>query len=231
MPDINGPIDDMNPQGGSPLDRIRSAGFQAQVHPPGLEEEAAPRPHFAFQTFNPKTDASFGDYLEDFALAPIRGVHNAGRDFYSLVDHIGNGWLPKWDRWEANTTAGQIATDFSQMIAGFGVGSLALRGIGLAGKLSKMGLLGRFGEDAIKGTIGNVLTFENHHNLSNLLKDHDIGGPITDFLAIGEDDPEVVARLKSSLEAIGLTPIVAPIFAALGHGFGAAAKKLGWREA
>lgn len=173
-------------------------------------------PHRAFQSGQLVRDPSVWDYTKDLALSTtVRPLYNTFRDAYSLVDHIGFDLLPDLPHWESNTTAGAVVSDLFQIMAGFATGSAALEGLGIAGKLSKLGLLGKLGLTAAEGVAGSVF-FENHANLSNLLKDHHIGGALTDFLAVGPDDSDATARLKGALEGIGLGPIISPILKTFG---------------
>jgi len=170
----------------------------------------------AFQNIQPlqavqepsSSDLSFGETLGDIALGLPRGIANAGIDLWNLAadttDHVGLDFMPQIDRFKSQTFAGDISSSIFQFGAGFVTGGAILKGVGLASQMAKYGAFGRLGYNAAKGAVADTLFFNAESNISTLLNDHDIGGPLTEFLSTDKDDPEIYNRLKTAIEGAGI---------------------------
>lgn len=161
--------------------------------------------------------------FKDLALAVPRGIEGFGRSLISLADAIPGVdlELPKERLFgESETILGGVASGIVQFSLGF------LPGVGLAGRLGKLGFLGSrvktaaeasasigeflmaspAGLNAGVGAVADFLAFDgNDARLSNLIQAApQLQNPITEFLAAKEEDPELVGRLKNSLEGLGM---------------------------
>ena len=105
------------------------------------------------------------------------------------------------------TTAGQLTEGVSQFVTG-------LAGLGKLTKLAKLdsGLaaLGKIGDAAVRSATVSSIAFDPYEgNLANFVERYPtLQNPVTDFLAVGDDDSEVEARLKNALaDVVGGVPI------------------------
>lgn len=106
-----------------------------------------------------------------------------------------------------DTTAGQLTEGVSQFVTG-------LAGLGKLTKLAKLdsGLaaLGKIGDAAVRSATVSSIAFDPYEgNLANFVERYPtLQNPVTDFLAVGDDDSEAEARLKNALaDVVGGVPI------------------------
>lgn len=158
---------------------------------------------------------SFWSTAGDVALAPARGLYNAAQSFYSFVDNIGGDWLPDLDTWDARTGIGSFLDSAVQLTAGFGVAGAALKGIGIANQINKLGKLGKFSNYVVSNFVGDTLFYHTDANIARMLKDNQLGSPLTDWLANDEDDEILTTRLKGAVDGLGMSVLTEPVMAGL----------------
>ena len=113
---------------------------------------------------------------------------------------------------ESTAFSGKVARVLSQFIAGFAPASHAVKAVGLTGTAMR-----EFLRSTAAGAMSDLAVMGNHEdNLSNLLETvPGLRNPITEFLAIDEDDPEMTMRMKNALEGAALGAAVEPLLASL----------------
>lgn len=171
----------------------------------------------------------FWETAGDWAVSPVRGLYNAVQGVYSFADHIGGDWLPDMEEWKSKTMVGGFLDSAFQLMAGFGVGGLALKGVGVAGALLKLGkigklagsvsefsTLGKIGYNLAANAIGDVMVYHTDANIARMLKDNDLGTPLTNWLATDDDDPEIEKRFKGAVDGLAMGVITEPLMAAFG---------------
>lgn len=142
-----------------------------------------------------------------------RGVEDAGKSIYDLVDTVGElatdgDFLPDVSDdsvfGEAKTTAGHIAEGITQFATTF------IPVAGWVGKASKALKLGKVAASVVN-TVGSGFIADfigqrgNEGRLSDLIESFpELSNPITQYLASDEDDSELEGRLKNALEGAGL---------------------------
>ncbi len=180
----------------SPEDQLTQAqDLSLAQRAPALENPSIPTP-------NPNTAV-------DILMAPFRGVEQAARGVYNLVDTVTLDALPDWHQGEftlgrSETTAGKLVEGVSQFLVGF------VPGLGVAGKAgSALGWAGKAGsvaQGALAGAIADFTVFDGQEKrLSNLIQEYPaLRNPITDYLAADDDDGEIEGRFKNALEGLGI---------------------------
>ncbi len=113
------------------------------------------------------------------------------------------------------TNTGNLVKGVSQFLFGFlGVGKFAkgFKASGaVAGAVAKQsGAIANAAKSGVQGAIAQFAVFDGQEkNLSNLIQSMPgLANPINEFLAVSEETPELVGRLKSTLEGF-LTGVVA----------------------
>mgnify|MGYP003131810334 CR=1 FL=1 len=179
-------------------------------------------------------DKSFSlyDYAVDLWKAPAAGAEGFLRSIYGLADTVLGDVLPDEDRLgriigRTETIPGSMIEGVTQFMLGFipvagwigrgaNIGRAGTTAAGLS-KLSKAAAAKSRSPKAINWTrnavasgIADFAAFPGHEKrLSNLLADHtDLADPVFEFLAANDDDPEIVGRLKASLEGFGIGGLV-----------------------
>jgi hypothetical protein len=99
--------------------------------------------------------------------------------------------------------SGRLVEGVSQTVVGFVAGGRVLRAAGVGPGTT---FVGRSARAAGAGAIGDFAVFDgNEERVSNLIESVPaLRNPITQFLEAKEEDPELVGRLRSSLEGAGL---------------------------
>lgn len=171
----------------------------------------------AEQTVEDKSSDVFS--FEDLALAVPRGVEGFARSAVGVANIIPGVDIDTSGSFlgESETIVGSTVEGITQFTLGF------LPGLGIAGRLGKIGAIakvgakvaesGRFGalvaagtKGAVAGGVGDFVAFEaNEERLSNLIQSvPGLRNPVSEFLAAEEDDSEAVGRLKNTLEGLGV---------------------------
>ena len=173
-------------------------------------------------------DLDVGDYAADVGLGIGRGIIGFGQSLYDLADYVTADILPdinmndKLGLAETKTFAGGLSEGITQFLAGFVPVAGALGKAAQIGKAA--GSLNKFGKfvaisknvgvkskvslnwkgDLIAGSVADFVSFDaQEERLSNLVEAHpDLSNPVTQFLAAGEDDNELLGRLKNSIEGV-----------------------------
>ena len=105
--------------------------------------------------------------------------------------------------YKPKTTVGNLTTAVSQFITGFIGANKYLKGLGLGNTILKRGIRG-----TAAGAVSDFTVFDPHEgNLSNALVEFDnpvLNNRVTKYLAIDEDDSDLEARLKLTLEGMML---------------------------
>ena len=101
------------------------------------------------------------------------------------------------------TTGGRITEALTEFATGFGLVGGAQRAAGIPRATSRIGQLV---EATVKGAAAEQLVMDPHEQrLSNLIEQFpELQNPVTAFLAADEDETELEARLKMSLEGAGV---------------------------
>ena len=111
---------------------------------------------------------------------------------------------------EPDSNTGKFVEGVSQFLTGFFTGGRALRGVkasGAAGAAAKAGA---------QGALADFAFFDGQEaNLSALIEGTPLANPVTEFLAIGEETPELVGRLKRAAEGVGLGMVADGLLTAL----------------
>tara|TARA_R110002020_G_scaffold132746_7_gene296374 strand:+ start:15961 stop:19587 length:3627 start_codon:yes stop_codon:yes gene_type:complete len=152
------------------------------------------------------------DYAKDMAMAPLRGVSEAGRSLVSLADAVtGDDLIPD----EAHDRDKGIWMGRSETVVGSaieGVSNFALGFVPFMGALSKVGKahqafkLGSAAKGAVAGGLTDLTVFQGlEGRLSDMIEeDGRLSNPISEFLASDADDTEIEGRLKNALEGLML---------------------------
>jgi hypothetical protein len=171
-------------------------------------------------------------YLQDIALAPIRGAEGLVKSVYELADWAtGDRLLKDYKQGgflgESQTLAGGLIEGISQFAIGWGTTGLATKliakgipmlasaqaGLGATAKalsagdkVTKGARLAQFGANAGKGAVVDFWAFEGDEGrLSDLIQKYPaLQNPITEFLSSDGDDGELEGRLKNTAEGLGL---------------------------
>lgn len=171
-------------------------------------------------------------YLQDIALAPIRGAEGLVKSVYELADWAtGDRLLKDYKQGgflgESQTLAGGLIEGISQFAIGWGTTGLATKliakgipmlasaqaGLGATAKalsagdkVTKGARLAQFGANAGKGAVVDFWAFEGDEGrLSDLIQKYPaLQNPITEFLSSDGDDGELEGRLKNTVEGLGL---------------------------
>lgn len=115
---------------------------------------------------------------------------------------------------EQDSMTGNTVRGITQFLVGF-VG---------AGKITKpiqalqgTSRLARWGRPMLNGAIADFAVFDGTEDrLSDLLEEHpELSNPITEFLAADEEDPELLGRLKNTIEGAGLGALTDAVFAGI----------------
>ena len=175
--------------------------------------------------------AGFGNAVEQGAQTLYEGAN-----FFD--DMLGLDWLEndrervlKLNRYDvhAQTSIGKITEGISQFVTGFVSGGALLKGIGAVtnagalatklptavqalGKTKKAKYLG----SSLKGAMVDWTFFDPYEErLSNIIQETGLANPITEFLSADENDSKATARLKNTLEGMGLGVITDGFFASI----------------
>jgi hypothetical protein len=100
-----------------------------------------------------------------------------------------------------DSVGGNFIKSASQFATGWAVGGKTLKGI------KTVGGAGGFVKALAQGAIADFSAFDAQEgNLSKMLNDMapEFRNPVTDFLAVDEETPELLGRLKNALEGLGL---------------------------
>jgi len=161
--------------------------------------------------------------LSDVPRAIGAGIEGFAKSTYNLVDKVTGDFLPDWNNRfidRPQSVAGSLIEGITQFGAGF-----ALGGIGALGKgFQALGALA--GEGGTAATVASLsrmafadaVAFDGHDGrLSNLVQSvPELRNPITDFLAAGPDDGELLGRVKNVVEGLITNPIGEGIAKTLG---------------
>jgi hypothetical protein len=189
-------------------------------------------------------DMNVLDWLKELGSAPFRGVAEGLEEIYDTADWLTGDILPDapdgFGLAKSKTVAGgmisgvfQFATGFIPVFGAFGklgriakLGNLAKRvassssAARLAGKTKKAAFINfsaEFGKSTAAGGLADFAVFDPQEaRLSNLIQKFPaLENPVTQFLAAGEDDSEVVGRLKNILEGAMLGGLIEPFIMGL----------------
>lgn len=184
-----------------------------------ITSQGAPRP----------ASSAGGGVVGDILAAPFRGIEGAAQDAWGLLDTIAFDALPDYDErflGESKTVAGGLVEGMTNFLAGFipvagvmtKVGRVAKIGrtLGLVKGAAKAPQLTILGDLAAGAIADSVVWSKQDSNLAALIESVPaLANPVTDFLAIDEDDSEIQARMKTVLEGVGLGAMMEPFLAAL----------------
>lgn len=109
------------------------------------------------------------------------------------------------------TGTGNLVKNVAQFMLGFaGVGKVTKPYKAAVGITEAAGPVAKAAVSAVEGSIAQFVAFDGQEkNLSNLIQSMpELQNPVTEFLAVDEDTPEIVGRLKSTLEG-ALTGVAA----------------------
>lgn len=176
-------------------------------------------------------EKSKGSLSKDLLLAVPRGVEGTVQSVYQLSDWATGDRLPNYETkflGTSSTAVGGLAEGVAQFAAGFipiagQVGKLA-QGASWGSRLLKGGKAGKQvlnwkGLLAAEVTTDFVAFRSQEARLSNLVEMFpELQNPLTEWLAADEDDSELEGRFKNSLEGLGITGIVSPIFMGITKG-------------
>lgn len=113
-----------------------------------------------------------------------------------------------------DSMSGQIVEGIAQFAFGFmGAGKFTKA----AGILQGAGRGARFGRAMLNGALADFAAFDGHEaRLADLIESSpDLSNPITEFLAADEEDPELVGRLKNTIEGAGMGVLADGVIAGL----------------
>lgn len=218
------PTKEVSPDPGSetPLGGEQPDGSGSEVPTPAAQ--VAPEP-----TAPPEEQEFFN--LGEVLASPVRGAEEAVHGFYGLLDWAAFDSLPDWDEerlfGHAESTAGIAATGLMQFVVGsVGTGGILAGGAKLAGfagkaiggfKKVESGItafknahgvtVGAKGVAAAagKGAITDFTFFDAQEaRLSDAVKGTFLENDVTRFLEQDEEDSELTARLKMSIEGLGI---------------------------
>lgn len=100
---------------------------------------------------------------------------------------------------EPDSATGKFVEGVSQFLTGMAVGGRALKGA----KLAEVGGAGV--QAAARGAISDFAFFDGKEaDLSTMIQGTPLANPVSALLAIDQDDPELVGRLKRAAEGMGL---------------------------
>lgn len=121
-----------------------------------------------------------------------------------FANALGN-LLPRFKKGPAedsiDTNTGKFIEKASQFVTGFAGAGKVLKGWTAATRA------GTVGKALAQGAIADFAAFDGHEaRLSDMLSEltHEQAGPIIEFLASNQDDPELLGRTKNALEGLGL---------------------------
>ena len=149
----------------------------------------------------------FFDPVDAVAAVP-RGIVDAAKNVYGLLDTVTFDALPDWKDnplGESTSTVGGFIEGATDFMAGF----LPVAGVlGKVGKLSKLGafasespMVAALARSTIASGVAGFTVMDGHEQrLSNLLQDTSLANPISEYLATDSTDGELEGRLKSALE-------------------------------
>ena len=100
---------------------------------------------------------------------------------------------------EPDSATGKFVEGVSQFLTGMAVGGRALKGA----KMAEAG--GAAVQAAARGAISDFAFFDGKEaDLSTLIQGTPLANPVSAMLAVDQDDPELVGRLKRAAEGVGL---------------------------
>lgn len=166
-----------------------------------------------------------GGTVDELKRGIIGGAVDAGREMLEAADDLA-GWfaektgtqkgggfkqlaekLPTIE--ENKTTGGNLVRGFTQFLTAFVPAGKIVKGLGIAGKVSK---------PAIAGLLADIAAFDpDDPNISTALNQlaPELRNPITDFLATDPGDSSASNRFKRALEGLGLGVATDAIFHAV----------------
>lgn len=171
---------------------------------------------------DPEKVGAAGTIMRNVAEVPgqvLGGVNDAVENAFNLFDHVSGGRLGSLANWlndnvadtrfdnvpAAQTGTGEVARKLSEFFSGFVTGSKYLKGLGVSNAMVK-------GVGA--GMIADYVTRNpDEGRLADLW--NELGLPknvLTDYLASKEDDSEMEARFKNTLEGAGLGMLAEGVF-------------------
>lgn len=157
------------------------------------------------------------DYLLDVARGVVRGGLGAVE---STADLLALGALPndfltgKIDR--PKTMVGGLAEGASEFAVGFIPAFRVINIAGKAGKLAKIGSVGKWlqrsqvGRGAVAGAVADFTVFDEHEErLSNLVQQFPaLQNPVSEYLAADKDDGLFEGRVKNALEGAVIGTVI-----------------------
>ncbi len=161
-------------------------------------------------------ELSILDRAGDILLGVPRGLVGAAQDLYGLADIVALDVLPDWETkifGESRTFLGGLVEGVTNFAVGFVPAVGALSKVGklskaaqLAAKTARGAKLIEAGRFATAGAVADFAVFDGHEaRLSDLVEKFPVlQNPVTDFLASSDDDPQLLGRVKTALEGIGV---------------------------
>lgn len=181
--------------------------------------------------------------LLDVGQGVVAGAEEAVHDAYGLIDILSFDLLPDWDEQrffeKADTTAGKVVQGISQfatgfLATGFGFGAAAkvasLANFAKASQALSQALSQVARAETLTGNLvlGATTDFAFFDGQEGRLADAVVGTdyePLLGWLASDEDDTEFEARIKNSIEGLGLGAATDVIMASFRGMKGAAFRK------
>lgn len=113
-------------------------------------------------------------------------------------------WLRLPEGPDPATAGGAIARSMAQFLGGFAIAKRVSGPLSLAAKAG--GIPTQLGVNAVQGGIADFLAFGGHEKrLSDVIESIPaLQNPVTEFLSVDEDDPEVIGRIKNVLEGAAM---------------------------
>lgn len=166
----------------------------------------------------PSTDnLGAADYLLDAARGVLRGGLGAVE---STADLVAFGSLPN-DFLTGNidkprTAVGGLAEGITEFAVGFIPAFRVINIAGKAGKLAKLGSVGKFvqntnfGKGLAAGIVADFTVFDEHEErLSNLIEQFPaLQNPVTEYLAADKEDSLLEGRIKNVLEGAAVGSVI-----------------------
>ncbi|NBO99826.1 MAG: hypothetical protein EBU90_06820 [Proteobacteria bacterium] len=159
--------------------------------------------------------------VADLALAPVRGVLQAGE---SVADLLTLGNLPEGSinrLGHSKTAVGSLIENGTEFLVGFTPGFGWLSRASKLGKLAKLGKVGNIiaksnvVKGAIAGAVADFSVFDEHQQrLSNLIESvPSLQNPVTDYLSAKDSDSIFEGRMKNAVEGLAVGGFIDGIIA------------------